>query len=212
MAERGINVSFLTVSEWVAKFGLKFALQLRRRARGHFCDKWQLDEMVVTIKGNKYWLWRAIDANRYVLAALLQRPRNKTAALRLMRKLLKSQDTAPRIMVTDKLRSYSAAKAELMPNVEHRSHKGLNNRAENCHLAVRRRERRMLRFKSARQCQRFVSTHGQIANLLLLHRKDLTVADHRQLRTHAIMIWREIAGSIDACNRQHRSSPRVPYH
>ena len=101
-------------------------------------------------------------------------------------------------MVTDKLRSYSAAKADLMPKVEHRSHKGLNNQAENSHLAVRRRERRMMRFKSARQCQRFVSTHGQIANLFLLHRKDLTAADHRQLRTHAISTWREIALSIDA--------------
>jgi len=114
-----------------------------------------------------------------------------------MHKLLKGQVTAPRVMVTDKLRSYSAAKAELMPGVKHRSHKGLNNRAENSHLPLRRRrERRMMRFKSARQCQRFVSTHGQIANLFLLHRKCLSAADHRQLRTNAISIWREIAGSI----------------
>jgi hypothetical protein len=111
---------------------------------------------------------------------------------------LKDQGTTPRVMVTDKLRSYSAAKVELMPGVEHRSHKGLNNRAENSHLPLRRRERRMMRFKSARQCQRFVSTHGQIANLFLLHRKCLTAADHRQLRTHAISTWREIALSIDA--------------
>lgn len=115
-----------------------------------------------------------------------------------MRKLLKNQGTAPRVMVTDKLRSYSAAKSQLMPGVEHRSHKGLNNRAENSHLAVRRRERRMMCFKSARQCQRFVSTHGQIANLFLLHRKYLTAADHRQLRAHAFSTWREIALSIEA--------------
>ncbi|NTI30460.1 IS6 family transposase [Rhizobium rhizogenes] len=198
LAERGINVSFQTVSEWATKFGLKFAHQLRRRSRGHFADKWQFDEMVVTIKGRKYWLWRAVDANGYVLDALLQSRRNKAAALRLMRKLLKDQGIAPRVMVTDKLRSYSAAKAELMPGVEHRSHKGLNNRAENSHLPLRRRERRMMRFKSARQCQRFVSTHGQIANLFLLHRKHLNATDHRQLRTHAISIWREIAGAIAA--------------
>ena len=198
LAERGIEVSFQTVSEWAAKFGLKFAHQLRRRSRGHFADKWQLDEMVVTIKGKKYWLWRAVDANGYVLDALLQSRRNKRAALRLMRKLLKGQRTTPRVMVTDKLRSYSAAKVGLMPGVEHRSHKGLNNRAENSHLPVRRRERRMMRFKSARQCQRFVSTHGQIANLFLLHRKHLTAADHRKLRAHAISIWREIALSIHA--------------
>jgi putative transposase len=197
LAERGISVSFQT-ARWATKFGLKFAYQLRRRSRGNFADKWQLDEMVVTIKGKKYWLWRAVDANGYVLDALLQSRRNKAAALRLMRKLLKDQGTTPRVMVTDKLRSYSAAKVELMPGVEHRSHKGLNNRAENSHLPLRRRERRMMRFKSARQCQRFVSTHGQIANLFLLHRKCLTAADYRQLRTHAISTWREIALSIDA--------------
>ncbi len=197
LAERGINVSFQTVSEWAAKFGLEFAHQLRRRSRGHFADKWQLDKMAVAIKGKKYWLWRAVDANGYVLDVLLQSRRNKAAVLRLMRKLLKGQGTAPRVMVTDKLRSYSAAKADLMPGVEHRSHKGLNNRVENSHLAIRRRERRMMRFKSARQCQRFVSTHGQIANLFLLHRKYLTAADHRHLRAQAILTWREIASPID---------------
>jgi putative transposase len=193
LAERGIAVLFQTVAESVAKFGLKFAHQLRRRSRGQFDDKWQLDEMVVTIKGKKYWLWRAVDANGYILDALLQNRRNKAAALRVMRKLLK-----PRVLVTDKLRSYAAAKAELMPGVEHRSHKGLNNRAENSHLPLRRRERRMMRFKSTRQCQRFVSTHGQIGNLFLLHRKYLTAADHRHLRAHAISTWREIALSIGA--------------
>ena len=147
----------------------------------------------MTIKGKKYWLWRAVDANGYVLDALLQSRRSKAAALRLMRKLLKGQGTTPRVMVTDKLRSYSAAKAELMPGVEHRSHKRLNNRAENSHLPVRRQERRMMRFKSARQCQRFVSTHGQTANLFLLHRKCLTADEHRQLRAIAVTTWREIA-------------------
>ena len=198
LAERGIEVSFQTVSEWAAKFGLKFAHQLRRRSRGQFADKWQLDEMVVTIKGKKFWLWRAVDANGYVLDALLQSRRNKRAALRLMRKLLKGQGTTPRVMVTDKLRSYSAAKSELMPGVEHRSHKGINNRAENSQLPVRRRERRMMRFKSARQCQRFISTHGQVANLFLLHRKHLTAADHRQLRSNANATWRQITMLINA--------------
>lgn len=126
--------------EWAANFGLKFAHLLRHRSRGHFSDKWQLDEMVVTIKGKKYWLWRAVDGNGYVLDALLQSRRNKAAALKLMRKLLKHQGAAPRVMVTDKLHSYSAAKSQLMPRVEHRSHKELNNRGENSHLVVRRRE------------------------------------------------------------------------
>lgn len=198
LAERGIDVSFQTVAEWARKFGLKFAHQLRRLSRGSFADTWHLDEMVVSIKGKKYWLWRAVDANGYVLDALLQSRRNKRAALRLMRKLLKSQGVTPRVIVTDKLRSYSAAKRQLMPGIEHRSHKGLNNRVENSHLPVRRRERRMMRFKSARQCQSFVSTHGQITNLFNLHRKHLTAADHRQLRAHANTNWREIALSIKA--------------
>lgn len=99
-------------------------------------------------------------------------------------------------MVTDKLRSYSAAKVELMPGADHRPHKGLNNHAKNFHLPLRRREARMMRLKSARQCQRFVSTHGQVANLFHLHRKHLTVADHRQLRAHTSTIWCEIDLSI----------------
>lgn len=198
LAERGIDISFQTVSEWAAKFGRKFAHQLRRRSRGLFVDKWHLDEMVVSIKGKKYWLWRAVDANGYVLDALLQSRRNKGAALRLMRKLLKGQGVTPRVMVTDKLRTYDAAKREIMPGIEHRSHKRLNNRAENSHLAVRRRERRMMRFKSVRQCQYFVSTHGQIANLFHLHRNHLPAADHRRLRADAVIIWRQIAMSVVA--------------
>ena len=128
--------------------------------------------------------------------AVLQSHRNKKAAFRLMRKLLKGQGAAPRVMVTDKLRSYFAAKAELIPGVEHRSHKGLNNRAENSPLAVRRRERGMMGFKSARQCQRLISIHGPIANRFHLHRKHLSASGHRLRRTAATATWREIALSI----------------
>ncbi|MET3615985.1 putative transposase [Rhizobium aquaticum] len=152
-------------------------------SKGSFADKWHLDEMVVMIKGRKYWLWRAVDAEGYVLDALLQSRRNKKAALKLMHKLLKGQGVTPRVMVTDKLRSYDAAKRDIMPGIEHRSHKGLNNRAENSHLPIRRRELIMMRFKSAAQCQRFVSNHGPISNLFLFHRKHQTAADHRTLRT-----------------------------
>jgi len=197
LAERGIEVSFQTVSEWAAKFGLKFAHQLLRRSRGQFAGKWQLDEMVVTIKGRKQRLRRAVDANGSVRYALLQGRRNKRAAPRLMRELLKGQGAVPRVMVTDKRRSCFAAKAEWMPGVEHRPRKGLNNRAENSHLPARRRERCMMGFKSEWQCQCFVSTHGPIANLFLLHRKHLTAADHRKLRSHAIAIWRQVTMSIN---------------
>ncbi len=87
-----------------------------------------------------------------------------------MYKLLKGQETPPRVIVTDKLRSYDAAKREIMPGIEHRSHKRLNNRAENSQLPVRRREKRMMRFKSAGQCQHFVSVHAQVANLFHLNK------------------------------------------
>ncbi len=179
-----------------AKFGLKFAHQLRRRSPGHFADEWQLDEMVVTIKGKTCWLWRAVDESGSVLGALLQSRRDKAAAPRLMRRLLESQGTTPRVLVTDKLRSYSAPKAEWMPGVEHRLHKRLNNRAENSHLPLRRGERRMICFKSAEQYQRFVSVHGQLANLFQLHRQHLSATDHYQLHTIAITAWCETASSI----------------
>jgi putative transposase len=138
--------------------------------------------MVVVIKGKKHRLWRAVDADGYVLEALVQSRRDRKAALRLMRKLLKQHGIAPRVMITDKLGSYAAAKNELMPGVEHRSHKGLNNRAENSHLAVRRRERMMKRSKSTRQCQRFVFIHGPIANLFHYPRNRIAAAQRRKIR------------------------------
>jgi putative transposase len=101
-------------------------------------------------------------------------------------------------MITDKLRSYDAAKREIMPGVEHRSHKGLNNRAENSHLAVRRRERGMTRFKSARQCQCFVSIHGPIANLFPPHRNRTSTAEHRKLLNASMNAWRKITLSTAA--------------
>ncbi|MDH1270925.1 MULTISPECIES: DDE-type integrase/transposase/recombinase [Rhizobium/Agrobacterium group] len=142
--------------------------------------------------------WHVVDANGRAFDALFQSRRSTRAALRLMRKFLKGQGISPRVMVTDKLRSYASARAELMQGVEHGSHKGITNRAENSHLPVRRREWRMMRFKSARQCQRFVSVHGQIANLVLLHRGHLAAADHRKLRSQAIATWQHIAPSISA--------------
>ena len=123
----------------------------------------------------------------------MQSRRDAKAAQRLMRKLLKSQGRSPRVMVTDKLRSYSAAKREIMPGVEHRSHKGLNYRAENSHQPVRRRERIMKRFKSKRHLQRFVSIHDPIANLFHIPRHDISTSHHRELRASAMSIWAEIA-------------------
>jgi hypothetical protein len=123
---------------------------------------------------------------------LVQRRRDKQAAKRLLRKLLKKQMRPPRVMITDKLASYGAAKREVMPSIEHRQHKGLNNRAENSHQPTRRRERQMKRFKSAGQAQRFLSAHDQINNLFHLRRDHVTAAEHRASKTEKFQIWVEI--------------------
>ncbi|NKK61553.1 IS6 family transposase [Rhizobium leguminosarum bv. viciae] len=193
LAARGVIVSHQTVRLWAEKFGRHFANDIRKRSAGRLGDKWHLDEVVITIGGKKHWLWRAVDQDGFVLDVLVQSRRNAKAAKRLMRKLLKGQGRSPRVMITDKLRSYGAAKRDIMPGVEHRSHKGLNNRAENSHQPIRRRERIMKRFKSARQLQRFVSIHDPIANLFHVPRHDIPSAHHRQLRATAMEAWRQIA-------------------
>ena len=145
-----------------------------------------------------HYLWRAVDQHGVVLDVLVQSRRDKKAAKRLLRKLLKRQCRAPRVMITDKLGSYGAAKKEIMPGVEHRQHKGLNNRAENSHQPTRRRERQMKRFKSARQAQRFLSAHDQINNLFLLPRHQMPATDYRTERTHAFQAWHDVCGITQA--------------
>src|SRR5919112_679178 len=194
LAARGILVSHETVRQWALKVGQTFANQIRRRlpASG---DKWHLDEVVISIAGRKHWLWRAVDQHGLVLDILVQSRRNAKAAKRLLRKLLKKQGIAPRVMITDKLASYGAAKRAIMPGGEHRQHKGLNNRAENSHQPTRRRERIMKRFKSAGQAQRFLSIHDQVANLFR-RPANTTAADHRTSRAQAFMTWAKVTGIV----------------
>ena len=154
---------------------------------------WHLDEVVISIAGRKHWLWRAVDQHGTVLDILVQSRRNAKAAERLLRKLLKKHGKAPRVMITDKLASYAAAKRVVMPGVEHRQHKGLNNRAENSHQPTRRRERVMKRFKSAGQAQRFLSVHDQVGNLFR-RPANTNAAAHRQSRAQAFKIWAEVTG------------------
>jgi putative transposase len=193
LAARGIVVSHQTVRQWALKFGQAFANQIRRMLP---CagDKWHLDEVVVKIAGKKHWLWRAVDQSGMVLDVLVQSRRDKHAAKRLLRKLLKKQMRPPCVMITDKLASYGAAKREIMPGVEHRQHKGLNNRAENSHQPTRRRERQMKRFKSPRQVQRFLSAHDGINNLFHLRRDYLPATQYRATRTQAFQTWAEVTG------------------
>lgn len=152
-------------------------------------DKWHLDEVVIGIAGRKLWLWRAIDQNGAVLDVIVQSRRDARAAKRLLRKLLKRQTCTQRVMITYKLRSYGKAAKSIMPDVEHRQHKGLNNRAENSHEPTRRRERIMKRLKSHWQTQLFLATHDQVANLF----KTPTTANHPQARRQAHHIWAEVS-------------------
>src|SRR6187551_2420730 len=188
LAARGIVVSHETVRQWACKFGQAFANQIHCKLPGPG-DKWHLDEVCLMIGGQKHWLWRAVDQDGVVLDVLVQKRRDKQAAKRLLRKLLKKQGWVPRVMVTDKLASYSAAKDEVMPSVEHRRHKGLNNRAENSHQPTRRRERQMKRFKSPGQAQRFLSAHDQINNLFHLRRDHVTASEYRATRAQAFQTW-----------------------
>jgi putative transposase len=153
-----------------------------------------LDEVAVKIAGVKHWLWRAVDQDGFVLDVLVQSRRNKAAAERLMRKLLKKQMRPPRVLITDKLASYGAAKKDLLPSVEHRQHKGLNNRAENSHQPTRRRERQMKQFKSAGQAQRFLSAHAGINNLFHLRRDHVPAGEYRAARERAFEMWADISG------------------
>jgi putative transposase len=192
LAARGIELTHETVRNWATKFGLAIARRIRSTApaRG---DKWHLDEVVVTINGAKHWLWRAVDQHGAVLDVLVQSRRDKAAAKRLMRKLLKRHGRA-RVIVTDKLRSYAAANRELGLNVEHRQHKGLNNRAENSHQPTRVREKVMRRFKSARQLQRFASVHDQVANLFMHCRYNTNAPEKRKARKQAFEAWETVTG------------------
>src|SRR6267143_5339659 len=142
LAERGLDVSYETVRRWVLKFGPLFARELRCR-RPRPTARWHLDEMAVMIAARRFWLWRAVDDEGEVLDLLVQPRRDKAAAVKLMRKLLKKQGFAPDVLVTDRLRSYGAAKAEIGLSARHEQGLRQNNRAENSHQPTRRREYKM---------------------------------------------------------------------
>jgi putative transposase len=191
LAERGVIVSHEAIRLWCAKFGPDYARRLRRRQR-RLGDTWFLDEVFVTIRGQRHYLWRAADQDGDVIDILVQRRRNAGAARRFFRKLLKGQGSEPRWLITDKLRSYGAAHRRMMPSVEHVTARYANNRAEVSHQPTRQRERQMRRFKSVAQAQRFFSIHGVVRNLFNLSRHPLRSANHRLLRTRAFGIWSEV--------------------
>jgi putative transposase len=189
LAERGLEVSYETVRRWVRKFGPAFARNLRR-LRPRPSDRWHLDDMVIQIQGKRMYLWRAVDNEGEVLDILVQGRRDKAAALRLMRKLLKKQGFAPSVLVTDKLPSYGAARRELGLSARHEQGLRKNNRAENSHRVVRRRERKMQGFKSPGSAQRFLSVHAAVYNTFNLQRHLIARRTLRLFRAEAANQWR----------------------
>ncbi|MGB5549495.1 MAG: IS6 family transposase [Thermoanaerobaculia bacterium] len=191
LAKRGVIVSYETIRQWSRKFGAQYARKLKRR-EGRLGDTWHLDELLVTIQGQRQYLWRAVDQDGDVLDILVQPRRDRRAAKRFFRKLLKGQGSEPRRLVTDKLRSYGAAHRTVMPSVVHDTGRYANNRAEVSHQPTRQRERRMRRFKSVAQAQRFLSVHGVILNLFRVGRHLLRPANHRILRARSFLVWSEV--------------------
>ena len=191
LAERGLNVSYETIRRWVVKFGPVFARALRQR-RPRPSDRWHLDEMVVRIAGKMMYLWRAVDDEGEILDMLMQRGRNKRAAVKLMRELLKKQGFAPQVIVTDKLKSYGSAFRELHLNSYHEQGLRANNRAENSHQVVRRRERKMQRFKSVRSAQRFLTVHAAVYNTFNVQRHLISRSTLRVIRADAARSWHAV--------------------
>ena len=195
LAERGLDISYETVRRWVLKFGPAIARRLRQR-RPRPSDRWHLDEMVVRIGGERMYLWRAVDHEGEVLDMLVQPRRDIRAALRLMRKLLKKQGFVPKLLVTDKLRSYAAAFRRLRLSCPHEQGLRRNNRAENSHQAVRRRERKLQRFKSARSAQRFLSMHAAVHNIFNLQLHLVSRSTLRIFRAEAASEWRNAVAVV----------------
>ncbi len=194
LSQCGIDVSYETVRRWSFKFGLAYAKRLRR-SHPPADVRWHLDEMFVSINGKVMYLWRAVDCEGEVLDVLVQSRRNKKAALKLMRKLLKAQGFVPTIVVTDKLPSYRAALETLGMKRIHITGGRSNNRAENSHLPIRQRERRMHRFKSAGSAQRFLSTHAAIYNTFNVQRHLISRRTLRQFRAAAMERWQEVTAA-----------------
>jgi putative transposase len=190
LAEHGVVVSYETVRRWCRKFAQTFATRLRRR-RARPGDRWHLDEVFIKINSVQHYLWRAVDQDGVVLDVLVQSRRNTKAAKRFFKKLLKGLRYVPRVIVTDGLKSYAVAKAKIIPGVEHRQSRYLNNHAENSHQPMRQRERRMKRFKSPRQAQQFLSAHGPIHQHAHPRRHRMSAAEYRAYRAEAFVLWRQ---------------------
>jgi len=191
MASRGVSLTYETVREWCLKFGQTYANGLRRRSPRPG-DQWHLDEVFLKINGRLHYLWRAVDQDGEVLDILVQQRRDKKAAKKFFRKLLKGLRYVPRLIITDKLRSYSAAMSELLPGVEQCQNKYQNNRAENSHQPTRLRERLLRRFKSPGHAQRFLSAFGIINSHFRVGRHLYRANDFREVLKSRFAVWQEV--------------------
>ena len=181
LAERGIVVTYETIRLWCQKFGPDYAPNLKRR-QGRLADHRHLDEVFLRINGRLQYLWRAIDQDGDVIDILMQPRRDRRAAERFFRRLLRGQGREPLRIITDRLRSYSAAIRTSFCHVAHTTERYSNNRMEASHQPTRQRERQMRRFKSASQAQRFLSLHGVVHNLFRRGCRLLRSENHRSLR------------------------------
>lgn len=191
MAFRGVQLSYESIRLWCDKFGPAYAAQLKRK-RPKLGDKWFLDEVFLKINGVQHYLWRAVDQHGMVIDILVQPKRDRFAAVRFFRKLLRSTGRKPRVIITDKLRSYGVARKVVLPRVCHRQSRYLNNRAENSHQPTRQRERRMRKFKSPEQAQRFLETHDIVAPHFRPKRHLISAAQYRAERELQFQVWRKI--------------------
>jgi putative transposase len=192
LAARGITVSYETIRNWCLKFGTQYC-HLIKKNRGKLDDIWYLDEVFIKINGVLHYLWRAVDQGGDEIDILVQKRKDAKAAKRFFKKLLKGQQATPIKIVTDKLKSYSAAKRETMPSTEHSTQQYENNRCELSHQPTRRQEQQMRRFKSQGQAQRFLSCHGVVNNLFRLGRHLMKASNYRILRDRAFDEWTRVS-------------------
>ncbi|WP_223478521.1 IS6 family transposase [Oricola indica] len=194
LAERGIDVSYETIRRWTHKFGPAYANRIRMR-RTRPSRRWHLDEVFLRIDGKVHYLWRAVGDEGEVLDVLVQSKRDRKAALKLMRKLLKRQGSVPNAIMTDWLRSYGVALRKLGLDRRHEMGGRMNNCAEISHQPARQRERQRRRFRSPGSAQKFLSTHAAVYNQFKIQRHLVSRRTMKNFRAEAFVKWRQIVAA-----------------
>ena len=196
LAYRGIDVSHESIRKWCIKFGSSFKEVIKKRERKP-TDKWHLDEMNIKINGQTFILWRAVDSEGLELDVFLQKRRDKKAAIRFLSRLL-GEYQPPRVIITDKLKSYVKPIKHMMKQADHRSHKRLNNRVENAHQPTRRKEKCLIKFKSPHGVQRTLSLMGKVRNIFSVNvgRYSNTALRRRSAFRDALSIWDEASRQV----------------